>query len=109
MSLEFTLELVGSIFCLVVCLIHFVVQFVTNKKLGKKINALCKHCGMPVFDKEEHNCSVLRPSILSDDLPNLSTTISPSTYNPADEVILSVDELKALAEFLEVFRGSKRR
>lgn len=44
--------------CFAFCVLHSIVEFFRARKLNKKVESLCKDCGSPVIEGEDHSCSL---------------------------------------------------
>lgn len=42
--------------CVLACIIHAVIDFIVSRRNGKKIDKLCKKCGLPIYDDMSHSC-----------------------------------------------------
>lgn len=47
-----------DVFCCFLCLLHLIYEFVHSRLLNKKIKTFCEKCNMPVYENEEHKCSL---------------------------------------------------
>lgn len=55
---EFILNNLDLILCVALCILHLIIGIISSISQNKKINKICAKCGSPVFEGENHTCTL---------------------------------------------------